>query len=319
MAPTGSTIYLVSCVGQKRAEACPARDLYISDWFLKARQYAEGSGCRWYILSAEHGLVAPNQLIAPYERTLNLMPIAERRAWAKRVADQLATTVPELRKAVFLAGAAYREFLADQLTVRGVSVSVPMEGLGIGKQLQWLVKHAPPASTAPTAPSEFQVKMNKLVYIGDSGDVVKRIRTNHCSGNVEGSAFRLHVAAAMGFTTIRTKRPSGATKVRLDLLDPLGGERAITQYARSGVWRVLLCDSYHEAHDFQWYAIDDLKPALNRDFRAWEQANRERYAQLLQVLLESNAVPYNRLPELRSGPGVYAFYHDRLPEQFHTS
>jgi hypothetical protein len=83
--------------------------------------YAEGSGCRWYILSAEHGLVAPNQQTAPYERTLNLMPIAERRAWAKRVADQLATTVPELRKAVFLAGAAYLEFLADQLTVVAVT------------------------------------------------------------------------------------------------------------------------------------------------------------------------------------------------------
>jgi len=43
--------------------------LYISDWFLKARRYAEASGCDWLILSAQYGLVAPDRVIAPYNRT----------------------------------------------------------------------------------------------------------------------------------------------------------------------------------------------------------------------------------------------------------
>jgi hypothetical protein len=55
-----TTIYLVSCVSQKRKQACPARELYVSDWFLKARHYTETSGCGWFILSAEYGLVAPD-------------------------------------------------------------------------------------------------------------------------------------------------------------------------------------------------------------------------------------------------------------------
>ena len=137
----GRTVYLVSCVSQKRDEPSPARDLYVSDWFRKARGYAEASGCPWFVLSAEHGLVAPDQVVAPYERTLNTMPVADRRQWASRVLAQLDEAVPGLAQVVFLAGERYREFLAGQLRSRKVTVSVPMEGLRIGQQLRWLSRH----------------------------------------------------------------------------------------------------------------------------------------------------------------------------------
>ena len=141
----GNTVYLVSCVSQKQSEASPARDLYVSAWFQKARRFAEASGCRWFVLSAKYGLVAPGRVIRPYEQTLNTMRVAERRAWAKRVSEQLADAAPEFRQVVFLAGARYREFLAGQLTERGASVSIPMKGQRIGEQLRWLEQHSPPA------------------------------------------------------------------------------------------------------------------------------------------------------------------------------
>ncbi len=144
MESSATAVYLVSCVSQKRKQVCRARELYVSDWFLKARRYAEASGCRWFILSAEYGLVAPDQVIAPYERTLNTMPVAERRAWAERVSERLAAAVPEVSHVVFLAGKRYREFLARYLTDRGVAVSVPMERLRFGEQLSWLGQYSPP-------------------------------------------------------------------------------------------------------------------------------------------------------------------------------
>jgi hypothetical protein len=82
-------------------------------------------------------------MVAPYERTLNSMGVADRRAWAGRVAEQLAATVPDLSQVVFLAGERYREFLARHFTDRGVTVAVPMEGLRIGEQLSWLGEHTP--------------------------------------------------------------------------------------------------------------------------------------------------------------------------------
>lgn len=133
-----NTVYLVSCVGKKQLGPTAAKDLYISPWFKKARHYVENIGCSWFILSAEHGLVSPDQIIAPYEKTLNTMPIAERRKWAATVISQIDDVLPQLECTVFMAGQRYREFLISHLQGRNVAIEVPMEGLGIGEQLSWL-------------------------------------------------------------------------------------------------------------------------------------------------------------------------------------
>lgn len=129
-------VFLVSCVSLKRAEMTEAQELYVSDWFKKARRYVQGRGA-WYILSAEHGLLSPSTVIAPYERTLNRMTVSERRAWASRVVGQLAEALPHTRHFVVLAGFKYREFLKDYLISRG-EVEIPLEGLKIGEQLAYL-------------------------------------------------------------------------------------------------------------------------------------------------------------------------------------
>jgi hypothetical protein len=80
-------------------------------------------------------LLNPNDIIEPYEQALKAMKAGERRAWAESV-------IEELRKHsdlyaddfVLLAGTAYRQNLIPYLK----RYSVPMEGLALGKQLQWL-------------------------------------------------------------------------------------------------------------------------------------------------------------------------------------
>ncbi len=130
--------YLVSCVSQKRSRPLPARDLYCSDWFVKARAYVEAQSCPWFILSAKHGLVQPDQVIAPYNETLNEMPNSERRAWAARVADDLRHVLHPGDEVNLLAGQTYREHLAPMIRDMGCPTNVPMEGLGIGQQKGWL-------------------------------------------------------------------------------------------------------------------------------------------------------------------------------------
>jgi hypothetical protein len=131
------TLWLVSCVSMKRGHACRARDLYVSPWFLKARRHVEESGMPWLILSAEYGLLDPDAVVAPYERTLNEMGVAERRAWARGVLDALGPRLQGVGRVVVLAGERYREFLMPALRAACPDVQVPLEGLGIGKQLRW--------------------------------------------------------------------------------------------------------------------------------------------------------------------------------------
>lgn len=135
-------LFLVSCVGQKCELPAQARDLYISSWFKKARSCVEETGCPWFILSAKYGLLDPNSKIAPYNRTLKTMSANHRRAWASDVMEDLTPHIAGVHSVTFFAGMAYREFLGPQLHQRGLTVYVPMKGLGIGRQLSWLSKQA---------------------------------------------------------------------------------------------------------------------------------------------------------------------------------
>jgi hypothetical protein len=131
-------IALVGCVKSKRASASPARELYTSPLFRLLRQYAEAEADAWYVLSAERGLLHPDEIVAPYERTLNTMPKAERSRWAKRVGQRLLEVLPGGSEVLFLAGVRYREQLIPLLENAGFAVRVPLEGLSLGRQLQRL-------------------------------------------------------------------------------------------------------------------------------------------------------------------------------------
>jgi Family of unknown function (DUF6884) len=136
--PKMKTVYLVSCVSKKRETETQAKDLYISEWFARVREYVERTEDPWFILSAKFGLVTPDTVLAPYNETLNEMPVAERRAWADRVKAQMTVTLPPVERIVIFAGQRYREFLMDYLKTRVERVEVPLERLRIGEQLHWL-------------------------------------------------------------------------------------------------------------------------------------------------------------------------------------
>jgi len=132
------TIYLVSCVSQKLDRPAVAQDLYTSALFQKAKAYVTATECSWFVLSAKSGLVRPDQVIQPYEQTLNNMAVTDRRRWAATVLSQLSEQAPGVKKIVFLAGNRYRENLIPTLERQGVAIECPMANLRIGEQLQWL-------------------------------------------------------------------------------------------------------------------------------------------------------------------------------------
>lgn len=152
------TVYLVACTKTKAAGPCAAKDLYTSPWFRKARRYVEARPGCWFILSAEHGLLDPETVIAPYETTLKRMDRSQRVAWAQRVHRQLLARrlLPGfLAKIVILAGRDYREHLEHWLTLGGRDprgVEVPLRSLGLGRQLAWLTENAPAGPPEPPAP-----------------------------------------------------------------------------------------------------------------------------------------------------------------------
>ncbi len=133
-------IALVSCVKSKGEETCPARSLFKSDWFEKAVRYATQVADKWFLLSSKYGFILPDQEIAPYDVWLKKMPLSYRKKWAQHVFTELQPYLKSGDTVIFLAGEDYRQFLIEPVIKMGCKVEIPMQGLGIGLQKQWLKK-----------------------------------------------------------------------------------------------------------------------------------------------------------------------------------
>lgn len=130
-------VALISCSSSKLDTVAKAMDLYTGDFFRKARAYAERHCDRFAILSAKHGLLLADAMVAPYDERLSSRK-SERAEWTAQVIRQVrgAFGGAEL---VLLAGADYREGLeASDLTT-----NYPMQGCrGLGDQKSWLKARA---------------------------------------------------------------------------------------------------------------------------------------------------------------------------------
>ena len=125
-------------MSQKLPHKAKARFLYTSPLFKKSLSYAQSlNPDAIYILSAKYGLVELDQEIEPYDLTLNHMSADQIKTWAARVLAQLSEKA-DLRQDhfIFLAGQKYRQYLLPKIK----SYEIPLEGLPIGKQLQFLSK-----------------------------------------------------------------------------------------------------------------------------------------------------------------------------------
>jgi hypothetical protein len=139
-----AAIALISCVSEKvetkPGEKIPAEKLYTSDLFRKSLAYAkklqaEKKADKIFILSAKHHLLPLEKEIETYNETLNDKPRGERREWAKKVFEQLKEKCAvDTDRFVILAGKNYYQDLIPHLP----NHEMPMEGLPIGKRLQWL-------------------------------------------------------------------------------------------------------------------------------------------------------------------------------------
>ena len=172
-------VVLVGCVKRKLDHPAPARDLYVSALFRRACAYAEASTAAWFVLSAQHGLVQPDTVLAPYDLRLSQTPTAYRAAWGSQVVAQLETTVgPLAGKVVEIhAGAAYTNAIRDRLQHLGVIVVEPLPGLTLGQRLAWYAgtqAHlAAVGDRAEPSPTSSEVALGT-----DVSDVVSRL-TQH--------------------------------------------------------------------------------------------------------------------------------------------
>lgn len=131
-------ICLISCSSTKSASKSKAKDLYTSALFKKSRKWAEIIGSDWYILSAKHGLVAPESPLAPYDESLKDVTKQQRDKWGEAVFKRLQTVARPSDLIFFLAGSNYSDVIMDSLLKAEYRIAQPLGGMSIGRRLRWL-------------------------------------------------------------------------------------------------------------------------------------------------------------------------------------
>jgi len=154
-------VAVIGCGASKRTEDSRAEELYTSTLFQLSWAYARTFD-RWWIASAKFGLLEPSKVIAPYEAKLGpkdgtiwgrcvansivgeLLPSKAFRketmtpAEASELYHRDAAAFPLDVEVVLLCGETYANPIATALVDRVHAVSRPLEGLGLGKRMQWL-------------------------------------------------------------------------------------------------------------------------------------------------------------------------------------
>ena len=170
---------MVGCVKSKKSRSSAAKDLYISPLFKGRRAYVEEHCDRWFILSAKHGLVEPDEVIEPYDVALATQSIPERRRWAADVVAAIREELGDLKGMTFEihSGASYREFgLAADLVRLGANVENPVAGLSFGQQLAFYGEdsgghNVTPPNSRSTKPSRYDA-IAELLESLESNDLV---------------------------------------------------------------------------------------------------------------------------------------------------
>lgn len=222
---------LVSCVGRKGQSPAPAKDLYLSDWFIKARRVVEMESWKWFVLSAKHGLLDPEESVAPYEKTLNTMSAEERRSWASETWQALEPHLAGVRSVVLFAGQKYREHLEPRLRDLRIEVQVPMEGLAIGEQLAWLKRRLDCLTTRGSGSSRVADTVRFYELLGRIEERVggRRILAE-CDGRMDWPKRGVYFFFEEGEE--RQRSGSGGRVVRI-------GTHALTEKSKTTLWQRL--------------------------------------------------------------------------------
>lgn len=133
-----ATFVMLGCGRAKRSTPHPAIDLYTGSLYTKTLAHARRLGGPQWILSALYGVLEPDAVIEPYERTLDRAH--DRRTWTTEVLEAMRMRTQPGDRVVVLAGAHYVEW-CDALRRTGVDVDVPMRGMTIGQRMKWLADH----------------------------------------------------------------------------------------------------------------------------------------------------------------------------------
>jgi hypothetical protein len=122
-------VVLIGSSGATASGPVRVGDLFQSAGFARAREHAVHSRLPWFVLSAKHGLLEPDDVVAPYDLQLGDASTVYRSAWGEWVAAQLGERVQLAGATVEVHGGVdFAQPLRQPLARRGAALELPLPG-----------------------------------------------------------------------------------------------------------------------------------------------------------------------------------------------
>jgi hypothetical protein len=138
-----SRVVLIASSGATAAHPQPVARLFESPQFAAARERAVSSGHPWFVLSAKHGLLDPDDVVGPFEMQIGDQASGYRATWGEWVVAQLAARVQLQDTVVEVHGGIdFAQPLRAPLTRRGALLDISLPGMWQESELDWTAVHA---------------------------------------------------------------------------------------------------------------------------------------------------------------------------------
>jgi hypothetical protein len=126
--PSGRVV-LVGSSGATAAAPTSVAGLFESGGFARAREHAVRSGHPWFVLSAKHGLLDPDDVIGPFDVLIGDQSSGYRTAWGEWVVAQLHERLQLDGVTVEVHGGVdFAQPLRHPLARRGAGLEIPLPG-----------------------------------------------------------------------------------------------------------------------------------------------------------------------------------------------
>lgn len=133
-------IVFIGCGKKKNTHTCEAKDMYLGSYFSTCLEYAKTltNEENIYILSAKYGVLKLNDIISPYDVTLNKATKKEYEVWKNKVLNQLKElNITSDIPVTFLCGKNYYKELLSYFK----DINIPLKDfIGMGYQISFMKK-----------------------------------------------------------------------------------------------------------------------------------------------------------------------------------
>jgi hypothetical protein len=136
---------IISCGKNKLNRDAQARDMYTGPFFSKMKEYAETCTEGYWILSSKYGLIEPDRVIEPYNKTPSDITETELKEIREEALNKLQSSDVDWKKSevelVVLGGEDYRDILLPVVDKLSTNIRYPLQRddfEGLGDQMSWL-------------------------------------------------------------------------------------------------------------------------------------------------------------------------------------